>query len=254
VHIVRYLDGDHIRVGVLEGETVRETRGEMFNHLSVGPEVGALDTIELAAPVEPGKLIAIGLNYKDHVEQDTDLNIPDTPVIFLKPISAIIGPNEPIILPQGPERVDAEAELCIVIGKQCRHVKAEDADSVILGYTCGNDVSARDYQWKDGQWVRAKGFDTFAPLGPAIVTDIDPSSLAVTSRVNGEAFQSSSTNQLLFDVPYLIEFISGVMTLNPGDVIMTGTPAGPPSLKDGDVCEVEVEGLGVLRNPVKLSS
>jgi 2-keto-4-pentenoate hydratase/2-oxohepta-3-ene-1,7-dioic acid hydratase in catechol pathway len=254
VQVVRYRDGDQIHVGILEGDTVRQTRGEMFDYLSVGPEVGTLDSLELVAPVDPGKLIAIGLNYKDHIEQDTDLDIPDNPVIFLKPISAIIGPNAPIILPDGPERVDAEAELCIVIGKQCRHVKAEDAASVIFGYTCGNDVSARDYQWTDGQWVRAKGFDTFAPIGPAIVTDVDPSSLAVTSRVNGKTFQSSTTGMLMFDVPYLIEFISGVMTLNPGDVIMTGTPAGPPKLQDGDVCEVEVEGVGVLRNPVKASA
>ncbi len=254
MHIVRYRDGDQIRVGVLEGDRVRETRGAMFNQLSVGPEIGSLDSVELVAPVDPGKLIAIGLNYKDHIEQDTSHALPEDPVIFLKPTSAIVGPNEPIVLPAGPERVDAEAELCIVIGKQCRHVKAADASDVIFGYCCGNDVSARDYQQKDGQWVRAKGFDTFAPLGPAIVTDVDPSDLAITSSVNGEQFQRSSTKQLLFDVPFLIEFISGVMTLNPGDVIMTGTPAGPPKLQDGDICEIEIAGLGVLRNPVQAGS
>jgi 2-keto-4-pentenoate hydratase/2-oxohepta-3-ene-1,7-dioic acid hydratase in catechol pathway len=246
VQVVRYRDGDQIHVGILEGDTVHQTRGEMFDYLSVGPEVGTLDSLELVAPVDPGKLIAIGLNYKDHIEQDTDLDIPDNPVIFLKPISAIIGPNAPIILPDGPERVDAEAELCIVIGKQCRHVKAEDAASVIFGYTCGNDVSARDYQWTDGQWVRAKGFDTFAPIGPAIVTDVDPSSLAVTSRVNGKTFQSSTTGMLMFDVPYLIEFISGVMTLNPGDVIMTGTPAGVGPVVRGDVMRGGVAGVGEI--------
>jgi len=254
VQVVRYHAGDEIRVGVLEGETVRETRGEMFGNLAVGPEVGTLDTIKLAAPVAPGKLIAIGLNYRDHIEQDTNLPVPEEPVIFLKPISAIIGPDSPIILPPGPEKVDAEAELCIVIGRRCRHVKAEDYESVVFGYTCGNDVSARDYQFKDGQWVRAKGFDTFAPLGPAIVTDVDPSNLAIRSVVNGEVYQNSSTSYLLFDVPYLIEFISNVMTLEPGDVIMTGTPGGPPSLKDGDICEVQIDGIGVLRNPVKAAS
>ena len=251
MQIVRYLDGENVRTGVLEGDVVREARGDMFDRLAVGPPAGSRDDIQLVAPIIPGKLIAIGLNYKDHVEQDTEMELPENPIIFMKPSSAVIGPDEAIILPDGPENVDAEAELCIVIGQRCRNVKAEDADSVILGYCCGNDVSARDYQFRDGQWTRAKGFDTFAPLGPAIITDIDPSNLAISARVNGETSQNSSTSMLLFDVPALIEFISGVMTLDPGDVIMTGTPAGPPRLKDGDVCEVEIEGLGVLRNPVQ---
>ena len=254
MQIVRYQDGEDIRTGILEENVVRQARGDMFDRLAVGPAAGTLDDIELVAPVDPGKLIAIGLNYKDHVEQDTELDLPDNPIIFLKPTSAVIGPDDSIVLPEGTENVDAEAELCIVIGKRCRHVKAEDADSVILGYCCGNDVSARDYQYSDGQWARAKGFDTFAPLGPAIVTDIDPSNLAISSRVNGEAAQSSSIDMLMFDIPTLIEFISGVMTLEPGDVIMTGTPASPPHLDDGDICEIEIEGLGVLRNPVQAAS
>lgn len=254
MQIVRYRDDSEILTGVLDGDTVRQTRGDMFERLAVGPEAGKLDSVELVAPVQPGKLIAIGLNYKDHIEQDTDMEMPANPIIFLKPPSAVIGPDAPIILPDGPEKVDAEAELCIVIGKRCRNVLAADAASVILGYTCGNDVSARDYQFSDGQWVRAKGFDTFAPLGPSIVTDVDPSSLSVVSRVNGEQYQSSSTSYLLFDVPTLVEFISGVMTLEPGDVIMTGTPAGPPKLSAGDICEVEIEGLGVLRNPIEAAS
>jgi 2-keto-4-pentenoate hydratase/2-oxohepta-3-ene-1,7-dioic acid hydratase in catechol pathway len=254
VQIVRYRSDSEILTGVLDGDSVRQARGDMFDRLAVGPVAGSLVDVELVAPVVPGKLIAIGLNYRDHIEQDTGMDVPENPIIFLKPPSAIIGPDAPIILPDGPEKIDAEAELCIVIGKRCRNVKAADAASVILGYTCGNDVSARDYQYRDGQWVRAKGFDTFAPLGPAIVTDVDPSSLAVSSRVNGEQRQSSSTSYLLFDVPALVEFISGVMTLEPGDVIMTGTPAGPPKLSPGDVCEIEIEGLGVLRNPVEATS
>ncbi len=251
MHIVRYRSGDEILTGILEEGIVRQARGDMFDRLAVGPAAGNVDELELVAPVDPGKLIAIGLNYKDHVEEDTDMELPENPIIFLKPTSAIIGPGAPIVLPDGPENVDAEAELCIVIGQRCRHVKAEDADSVILGYCCGNDVSARDYQFKDGQWVRAKGFDTFAPLGPAIVTDIDASDLAVSCSVNGETSQDSRTSMLIFDIPTLVEFISGVMTLEPGDVIMTGTPAGPPRLSDGDVCDVEIEGLGTLRNPVQ---
>ena len=254
MRIVRYLDGDDVRLGVIEGDTVRQARGDLFGHLSLGPDAGPLDQLDLVTPVDPPKLIAIGLNYKDHVEQDTPLDLPENPIIFLKPTSAVIGPNDAIVLPDGPEKVDAEAELCIVIGKRCRHVKAEDADSVILGYCCGNDVSARDYQYRDGQWARAKGFDTFAPIGPEIVTDIDASDLTISSRVNGETIQTSSTSMLIFDVPFLIEFISGVMTLEPGDIIMTGTPAGPPQLNDGNVCEIEIDGLGVLRNPVTSAS
>ena len=252
MQIVRFAQDGLTQLGLVEDGIVHAASGELFGELTPGAAVGALEELTLLPPVQPSKLIAIGLNYRDHVEQDTPgLAVPDSPVIFLKPPSALIGHGAPIILPAGTERVDAEAELAIVIGKRCRHVARADADSVILGYCCSNDVSARDYQWVDGQWVRAKGFDTFAPLGPAIVSGVSAADLAVSSRVNGERRQSSSTSYLIFDVPYLIEFISRVMTLEAGDVIMTGTPAGPPQLQPGDICEIEVEGLGVLRNPVQ---
>lgn len=251
MNIVRYRANGESRVGVLEDNIIRQAQGDIFDKLQVGPIVGAIDDVELLAPVQPSKLIAIGLNYQDHIDEDAfDLPQPENPIIFLKPPSSLIGHNQSIVLPDGAEQVDAEAELSIVIGKECRHVSAADAYDVIFGFTVGNDVSARDYQFKDGQWVRAKGFDTFSPLGPAIVTDIRAEDLEIMSRVNGEKKQSSSTKHLIFDVPYLIEFISRVMTLMPGDVIMTGTPAGPPKLNPGDVCEIEIAGLGTLRNPV----
>lgn len=251
MNIVRYRANGEALVGVLEDGQIRQAQGDMFDRLQVGPIVGPIDEVELLAPVEPSKVIAIGLNYQDHIDEDAfDFEQPENPIIFLKPPSSLVGHNQHIVLPAGTEQVDAEAELCIVIGKECRNVSAADAYDVILGFTNGNDVSARDYQFKDGQWVRAKGFDTFSPLGPAVVTGIRADDLSIVSRVNGEVRQSSSTKNLIFDVPYLVEFVSRVMTLLPGDVIMTGTPAGPPRLSPGDVCEIEIAGLGTLRNPV----
>jgi 2-keto-4-pentenoate hydratase/2-oxohepta-3-ene-1,7-dioic acid hydratase in catechol pathway len=253
MQIVRYRHNDQVAVGVIENGVIRQARGDAYSKLSVGPELAPVEEVELLAPVQPSKLIAIGLNYQDHISQDAPgFETPENPIVFLKPPSAIVGNGAQIVLPRGVERNDAEAELCVVISKQARHVKAANAYDVILGFCCGNDVSARDYQFKDGQWSRAKGYDTFAPLGPAIVTDIRADELAITCRVNGETKQQSSTKYLIFDIPYLIEFLSRVMTLMPGDVIMTGTPAGPPQLAPGDVCEIEIEGLGVLRNDVVL--
>jgi 2-keto-4-pentenoate hydratase/2-oxohepta-3-ene-1,7-dioic acid hydratase in catechol pathway len=253
VLITRFRSNGQEQTGVIENGVVRQAQGDIFGKLQVGPEVAPVDQVELLAPVQPSKLIAIGLNYQDHISQDAPgFQTPENPIIFLKPPSALIGHNASIVLPRGVERTDAEAELAIIIGRQARHVKAANAYDVILGFCPSNDVSARDYQFKDGQWSRAKGYDTFAPMGPAIVTDVRADDLAIRCRVNGEVKQESSTKYLIFDVPYLIEFISRVMTLMPGDVIMTGTPAGPPKLSPGDVCEIEIEGLGVLRNPVVL--
>ena len=249
MQITRFRQDGQQRVGVIENGIVRETRGDIYGKLSVGPEFAPVEEVELLAPVVPSKLIAIGLNYQDHISQDAPgFQTPENPIVFLKPPTSLIGHGGTIVIPAGVERTDAEAELAIVIGRECRHVKAERAWDVILGLCPSNDVSARDFQFKDGQWSRAKGFDTFAPLGPAIVTDVTSEDLAITCRVNGEVKQQSSTKYLIFNVPYLIEFISRVMTLLPGDVIMTGTPAGPPQLFPGDVCEIEIEGLGILSN------
>jgi len=208
-----------------------------------------ISSVKFLPPVEPTKIIAIGVNYIDHA-QELGVSAPEEPIIFLKPPSALIGDRDPIILPKASSRVDYEGELAVVIGKRCRNVPRERAKEFILGYTCFNDVTARDLQAKDGQWSRAKSFDTFAPMGPYIAELEDASKLRIQTRVNGEIRQRSNTSNMIFDVPALIEFVSSIMTLEKGDVISTGTPSGIGMLKDGDIVEVEIEGIGVLRNPV----
>lgn len=209
-----------------------------------------LNEIKILAPVKPSKIVAVGLNYADHIAEMGNTP-PPNPIIFMKPQTAVIGPGEAIILPSSSQRVDYEAELAVVIGKKCRSVTPQQAPSFILGYTCFNDVTARDLQKKDGQWTRAKSFDTFAPLGPWINTSLDPSSRRIECRLNGEIKQSSSTSNLLFSVFELVSFISEIMTLLPGDVIATGTPQGVGPMQNGDLVEVYIEGIGTLSNPVK---
>ncbi len=199
-------------------------------------------------PVKPTKIVCVGLNYVDHAEE-LNMEIPEEPIIFLKPPSAVIGHEDVIVIPKISKRVDYEGEIAVVIGKRCKNVKKEEAMDYILGYTCFNDVTARDLQSKDGQWTRAKSFDTFAPIGPYVVTEI-PEKLEIKTRLNGRVVQKSDTSNLIFDIPTLIEFISNVMTLERGDVIATGTPAGVGMLKSGDTVEVEVNGL-TLRNYVR---
>ncbi len=205
-----------------------------------------LEFVRFLPPVEPGKIIAVGLNYIDHAEE-LKMPVPDEPIIFMKPSTAVIGHEDCILLPGISERVDYEGELAVVIGKDCRNVSRDEAEDVILGYTCFNDVTARDLQAKDGQWTRAKSFDTFAPLGP-YVAKVEPSKLKIETRVNGRVVQRSNTSNLIFDVYSLVEFVSSIMTLRAGDVIATGTPAGVGAMKEGDVVEVEIEKIGVLRN------
>ena len=252
MHIVRFQRGGAGMLGLLEDGVVYEAQGELFGDLARGASVGRVEDVTLVAPVQPSKLIAIGLNYVDHVTEDApDWKQPENPIIFLKPPSSIIGHGADIVYPDGPEHVDSEGELAVVIGRRARYVKAENVDDYILGFACSNDVSARDYQFKDIQWVRAKGFDTFSPIGPAIATGISASTnLQLTTRVNGEVKQQSGTDKLIFGIPELVEFVSRVMTLEPGDVIMTGTPAHPPQMKVGDVAEIEIERVGTLRNTV----
>jgi 2-keto-4-pentenoate hydratase/2-oxohepta-3-ene-1,7-dioic acid hydratase in catechol pathway len=253
MQIVRYQHGDQTHYGLLEDDTVYEASGDPFaGDLRQGTAVAPLNDLTLLTPVQPSKIVAIGLNYQDHIDEDAfDFERPENPIIFLKPPSSLIGHGGTIVLPAGTEKVDTEAELGVVIGRQARNIKAEHYQDVILGLVNANDVSARDYQFKDGQWARAKGFDTFSPVGPAVVTERDPADRTIVSRVNGEVRQSSNTSMLIFDVPTLIEFVSRVMTLEPGDIIMTGTPAGPPTMHPGDVVEIEIAGLGVLRNHVE---
>ena len=209
-----------------------------------------LADVRLLAPVLPSKVVAIGRNYADHAAELGN-EVPDDPIIFLKPSTAVVGPRDPIVYPtQLSERVDFEGELAVVIGRLCRQVPPERVGEVIFGYTCANDVTARDLQAKDGQWARAKGFDTFCPLGPWIETDIDPADLELTTIVNGEIRQNSRTSLLLHDVTALVAYVTAVMTLLPGDVLLTGTPAGVGPLKDGDEVSVTIESIGTLTNGV----
>lgn len=198
----------------------------------------------------PSKIVALGLNYKAHAAE-FNMEPPAVPLIFLKPSTSVIFHGEPIIYPAGATRVDFEAELAVVIGKKCRNIAAEESIDYILGYTCLNDVTERHIQGKDGQWTRAKGFDTFCPIGPVITDEIDPSSVGIRSFVNGELKQCSNTSDLVFSVPDIIEFVSSVMTLLPGDVIATGTPSGVGQLKIGDEVTIEIDGIGRLTNTVK---
>jgi len=204
----------------------------------------------MTAPIRPGKIVAVGKNYLDHVREMGGSAPADEPILFMKPPSAVIGSGDAILLPAQSERVDYEGELVAVIGERMRNVDAATALQRVRGFCCGNDVTARDLQAKDGQWTRAKGFDTFCPLG-GIAEGLDPSDLRITTRVNGEVRQQARTSLLITPVGELLAYISRVMTLDPGDVVFTGTPAGVGPLQEGDVVEVEVEGVPLLRNPVR---
>lgn len=210
-----------------------------------------LSELSILPPALPTKVVCVGLNYHDHAIE-VNMPIPKEPVLFLKPPSAVIGHMDKIVYPRMSEQVDFEAELAVVIGKRCKNIKREKAADVIAGYTCFNDVTARDLQRRDGQWTRAKSFDTFAPVGPFIVpaTNIDPENVCIRSRVNGAIKQDSCTSNLIFDIPYLLEFISNIMTLEVGDIIATGTPPGVGPFRPGDVVEIDIEGIGVLKNEV----
>jgi 2-keto-4-pentenoate hydratase/2-oxohepta-3-ene-1,7-dioic acid hydratase in catechol pathway len=209
-----------------------------------------IDQVRLLAPILPSKVVCIGRNYADHIEELGNER-PAEPIIFLKPSTSVSGPGDPIARPTAiSQRIDYEGELAVVIGRICREVPAERAADVIFGYTCANDVTARDLQSKDGQWTRAKGFDTFCPLGPWIETDVNAADLALTTRLNDEVRQQSRTSLLLHDVPALIAFVTAVMTLLPGDVLLTGTPAGVGPMDKGDEVSVSIEGIGTLSNPV----
>jgi 2-keto-4-pentenoate hydratase/2-oxohepta-3-ene-1,7-dioic acid hydratase in catechol pathway len=249
--IVRYSTGAvEAQFGILEDGTVFSASGNPFTGLTKGAAVGAVDSVTLLAPIEPGKVVCVGLNYALHVAEGGDRDIPTEPVIFMKPTSAIVGPGVAVEIANVENETHYEAELVVVIGKRARDVSEADAEQYILGYTAGNDVSDRVLQKKDGQWVRAKGFDTYLPLGPAIQTELDWRDAAVASRLNGTTKQSSSTKHQIFNVPFLVSFISKVMTLEPGDIIMTGTPEGVGPMHPGDTIEVDVAGVGVLSNPV----
>ncbi|MCM8761804.1 MAG: fumarylacetoacetate hydrolase family protein [Candidatus Omnitrophica bacterium] len=246
--------------GIIEGETIRIIKtSPLFSPCQeTGIKIPFSAVRKFLPPVEPPNIIALGLNYREHA-RESDMKLPSAPVIFLKATTAITGHLSPIVLPnEAPDFVDYEAELVIVIKKKAKDITPEDASDYILGYTCGNDISARDCQLKlDRQWARAKSFDTFAPVGPWIETDINPDSLEIQSRVNGVIMQKSNTVDMIFSVSEIVSYLSRQMTLLPGTLIMTGTPSGvgfaknpPIFLREGDTVEIEIEGIGILKNPV----
>jgi len=250
MRLVRFRFGDRIAHGALEEGTIRVLRGTFFEDpLPTGEEV-PLDDVRLLAPVLPSKVVAVGRNYAAHAAEFGG-EVPEEPLVFLKPSTAVSGPEDLIPLPAISRRVDYEGELAVVIGALSRNVRAEEAYRVILGYTCGNDVTLRDLQKKDGQWTRAKGFDGSCPLGPWIETVLDPNDVRIETRVNGETRQFATTADMVFGVATLIEHVTTFMTLLPGDVIMTGTPEGVGKLEPGDRVEVEIEGIGILGNTVE---
>jgi 2-keto-4-pentenoate hydratase/2-oxohepta-3-ene-1,7-dioic acid hydratase in catechol pathway len=241
----RFLQGPRIAYGIVEGDEIAEISTTPFlPHEPTGTR-HALADIRLLAPSLPSKIVAIGVNYKDHAAE-MGRELPETPMFFYKPSTAVIGPRERIVRPPGCESLHYEGEMAVVIGSVAKAVKADRWSEVVLGYTCAIDATARDFQMADLQWGRAKGFDTSAPLGPWIDTDVDPSDLRIQTRINGATRQDSTTQQLVFGVGELIEFVTSFVTLLPGDVMMTGTPSGIGELKEGDRVEVEIEGIGTL--------
>ncbi len=249
MRIVRFSEGGKTRYGIEESGAIRGLRGSPFNQLTSNNTFFDVSSVKLLAPCTPSKIVCLGLNYRSHAEE-TDLPIPKVPLIFLKPSTAVIGPDDQIVLPRGTKRTDYEGELGVVIGQRAKDVTEKEASQYILGYTCFNDVSERHNQRDDGQWTRAKGYDTFAPLGPCIETEVSPDNLKIETYLNGELRQSARTSDLIFSIPKIVSFISGVMTLLPGDVIATGTPSGIGRLQAGDTIEIRIEGIGNLRNSV----
>jgi 2-keto-4-pentenoate hydratase/2-oxohepta-3-ene-1,7-dioic acid hydratase in catechol pathway len=235
--------------GVVLGNEIEVLAGDpLYSGITKTGEKLALDSVKLLAPVIPrSKVVCVGKNYADHAKE-MDSVVPEQPVIFIKPNTSVIGPDDAIVWPSMSKKVDHEAELAIVIGKICKDVPKERVQDVIFGYTIGNDVTARDLQKVDGQWSRAKGFDTFCPLGPWIETDIDPSDLAISAEVDGQMRQSDRTSSMIFDIPTIIHFITQVYTLLPGDVILTGTPAGVGVIPVGSTVSISIEGIGTLSN------
>lgn len=248
--IARIKAGDDIAYGVADTEGVLVYNGSPFVAWEPTEVVVPWDRVQLLSPVLPTKVICVGKNYEDHADEMHG-EIPEEPLIFMKPATSVIGQSAPIVLPPSSREVHHEAELAVVISKIARNIKAEDASAYIFGYTAANDVTARDLQMSDGQWTRAKGFDTFCPLGPAIETELDPlERLAVICKVNGEVRQAGFTADMVFGVAEILEYVTAVMTLLPGDVILTGTPSGVGKIEHGDVVEVELDGIGSLVNPV----
>lgn len=232
--------GDRAFRGAVEEDRVYPLEGRGFYNI---------EELKILPPVRPGKIVALALNYRSHADE-MEMPLPQEPLIFLKPPSAVIGHGDTILLPSMSKRVDYEGEIGVIIGKRTRGVSPKEALEYVMGYTCFNDVTARDLQSKDGLFTRAKGFDTFAVIGPWIETRLDPFSLSIRTRLNGQVVQEGNTSDLIFDVPTVVSFVSRIMTLEPGDVIAMGTPPGVGPLSPGDTVEVEIDGIGRLTNPV----
>jgi len=257
--LIRFEYNGSVSYGIIDGKSVRCAAGDIFDKYALTDKLYDFEEVRILAPVTPPNIIAIGLNYRGHARESGSAT-PVRPVIFLKAATSVITHGETIVLPaNAPDEVDYEAELCIVIGKKAKNISEEDALDYVLGYACGNDVSARDCQLRiDAQWARGKSFDTFCPIGPHIETDIsNPDNLCISSRLNGKTMQKSNTGDMIFSVCHLVSYCSHNMTLLPGTLIMTGTPEGvgfarnpPVFLRDGDTVEIEIEGVGVLRNKV----
>lgn len=233
--------------GVLRGDMVYPVQGNIFQEYTISEGAIPLVSVSLLVPCEPTKIVAVGLNYSDHASEMEELQRP-APVLFMKPVTALLPEGGTILRPAQSQQVDYEAELAVVIGKRASRVPVETAKDYIFGYTCFNDVTARDLQKLDGQWIRAKGFDSFAPMGPVIETEVDPGQLDIRLEVNGEVRQQSNTKMMMFSCAELVSFVSEVMTLLPGDVITTGTPAGIGPMESGDVVRVVIEHVGTLTN------
>jgi 2-keto-4-pentenoate hydratase/2-oxohepta-3-ene-1,7-dioic acid hydratase in catechol pathway len=251
MRLVRFRHGDRIATGAIQpgSDTIQVIAGTFFQDpLPTGDEI-AIDDVMLLAPVLPSKLVCVGKNYAAHAAE-FGMDVPEEPLLFLKPSTAVIGPGDAIRLLPINRRTDYEGELAVVMGRLARNVRAEDASRFILGFTCANDVTLRDLQRPDDQWTRAKGFDGSCPLGPWIETSVDPTDAIVETRLNGDVVQHASTSDLVFGVAELIEYVTTFMTMLPGDVLLTGTPEGVGRIQAGDTVEVEVDGIGTLRNEV----
>lgn len=248
--IVRFAHDGAEHWGLLDGEKVRTLADGPFGEIAPSADALPLDAVKLLAPVKPGKLVCVGLNYVLHA-RESGLPLPDEPMLFMCSPQAIIGPGEEIVLDSRDKRIEFEAEIAIVIGKRARNVPAAEAAGFVLGYTCANDVSNRDLQLKDKQFTRAKSFDTYKPMGPWIETELEPDTQTIRLRQNDVVRQDSVTSDMIFPTPFIIEFVSSIMTLEPGDVIITGTPSGVGPMKSGDRIEIEISGIGKLENTVR---
>lgn len=251
MRIIRYQHkSETIKTGWIHEDKIGEIEGDIYNEYRRLEAILPAAEVKLMAPAQPSKIVCVGRNYVEHAKELGN-DVPKVPLIFLKPPSAIINPGDAILLPPQSQQVEHEAELVVVIGKRAKNVTVENARDYILGYTVGNDITARDLQKSDGQWTRAKGFDTFCAFGPWIDTDFDISDALITCKVSGQPRQMASTRDMVFNVATLIAFASAVMTLEPGDLLFTGTPSGVGVINHGDTVDVEIEGLGKISNPVQ---